>query len=153
MSALRELLGAATVADVPLARGDDLEGLVALFEELDRVLDRAGLTDQLAGLGEHLDHLRLGAAGSLARDAAVVARGPGRSSATRGTSASKRPSRARQARVGRSSSRHQVTSVRSPNVQIMAMPVPLSGSASSWARTGTSTPNTGVVTVVPNSGW
>ena len=29
----------------------------------------------------------------------------------------------------------------------MAMPVPFSGSASSWARTGTSTPNSGVVTV------
>ncbi len=31
-------------------------------------------------------------------------------------------------RMLRSSSRHQVTSVASPNVQIMAMPVPLSGS-------------------------
>jgi hypothetical protein len=41
----------------------------------------------------------------------------------------------------------------SPNVQIMAMPVPFSGSARWWARIGTSTPNTGVVTVVPNSGW
>ena len=57
------------------------------------------------------------------------------------------------ARVGRSSSRHQVTSVTSPNVQIMAMPVPLSGCASSWATTGTSTPYSGVTTVVPNSGW
>ena len=31
------------------------------------------------------------------------------------------------ARIGRFSSRHHVTSVVSPNVQIMAMPVPLSG--------------------------
>jgi hypothetical protein len=41
----------------------------------------------------------------------------------------------------------------SPNVQIIAMPVPLSGSASGWATTGTSTPKSGVSTVVPNSGW
>ena len=64
-----------------------------------------------------------------------------------------RPARLTMARTFRFSSRHQITSVVSPNVQIMALPVPLSGSASSWATTGTSTPNTGVVTVVPNSGW
>ena len=56
-------------------------------------------------------------------------------------------------RVGSCSSRHQVTSVMSPKVQIMAMPDPFSGSASSWARTSTSTPNNGVRTVEPNSGW
>ncbi len=56
-------------------------------------------------------------------------------------------------RVGRSSSRHHVTSVVSPNVQTMAMPVPLSGWASGWATTGTSTSKSGVRTVVPNSGW
>jgi len=56
-------------------------------------------------------------------------------------------------RTGRSSSRHQVTSVVSPNVQIIAMPEPLSGCASSCASTGTGTPNSGVVTVEPNSGW
>ena len=42
----------------------------------------------------------------------------------------------RSPRVGRSSSRHHVTSVMSPNVQIIAMPVPLSGSASWWATIG-----------------
>lgn len=46
----------------------------------------------------------------------------------------------------------RITSVRSPNVQIMAAPVPLSGSARRWATTGTSTPNSGLVTVEPNSG-
>ena len=63
-------------------------------------------------------------------------------------------------RVGRSSSRHHVTSVVSPNVQTMAMPVPLSGCASGCVTTGTSTPNTGVRTVEPtrpakraSSGW
>ena len=35
----------------------------------------------------------------------------------------------------------------------MAMPAPLSGSAALWASTGISTPKTGEVTVVPNSGW
>ena len=64
-----------------------------------------------------------------------------------------RPSRATMLRTGRSSSRHQTTSVVSPKVQIIAMPEPLSGCASSCASTGTVTPNSGVVTVVPNSGW
>ena len=64
-----------------------------------------------------------------------------------------RPLRPRTARVGRSSSRHHCTSVRSPKVQHMAMPEPLSISAAGCARTGTSTSNTGVRTVVPNSGW
>ena len=41
----------------------------------------------------------------------------------------------------------------SPKVQIIAMPEPFSGSAKVCASTGTSTPNIGEVTVVPNSGW
>ena len=77
----------------------------------------------------------------------------GASATPSGAAVSSRPSRPRMLRTGRSSSRHQITSVVSPNVQIIAMPEPFSGSASSWARTGTSTPNSGVVTVVPNSGW
>ena len=67
-----------------------------------------------------------------------------------GGSNANRPSFPMTARVGRSSSRHHVTSVVSPNVQIMAMPVPLSGWARWCARIGTSTPKTGVVTVVSN---
>ena len=39
----------------------------------------------------------------------------------------------------------------SPNVQTIAMPVPLAGSASGWVSTGTGTPNSGVVTVAPAS--
>jgi len=50
-----------------------------------------------------------------------------------GGSASSRPFRPMIARVGRSSSRHQVTSVRSPKVHTIAMPDPLSGSASGCA--------------------
>ena len=60
-----------------------------------------------------------------------------------------RPDRVTMLRVGRSSSRHHTTSVTSPKVQIMAMPEPLSGSARWWARTGTSTPKSGVCTVEP----
>ena len=70
-----------------------------------------------------------------------------------GTPGRMRPSHPMIGLVGNWSSRHQVTSVVSPNVQIIAMPEPFSGSASSWATTGTSTPNTGVVTVCPKSGW
>ena len=61
------------------------------------------------------------------------------------------PSRRSTTRVGRPNARHHVTSVASPNVQIIAMPVPFSGSASSWATTGTGTRNSGVCTVVPTS--
>jgi len=61
-----------------------------------------------------------------------------------------RPSRPTTVRVGRESSRHHTTSVVSPKVQIMAMPDPFSGSANSWASTGTCTPNRGVRTSVPN---
>ena len=57
-----------------------------------------------------------------------------------GWSRSTRPSRPMITRAGSCSSRHQVTSVRSPNVQHIAMPAPLSGSAASWATTGSSTP-------------
>ena len=60
-----------------------------------------------------------------------------------------RPARVMMDRVGSWSSRHQITSVTSPNVQIMAMPDPFSGSASGWATIGTSTPKSGVRTVVP----
>ena len=55
------------------------------------------------------------------------------------------------ARAGRSSSRHQTTSVTSPQVETIATPVPLSGWARWWARIGISAPNSGVVTVVPKS--
>ena len=57
-----------------------------------------------------------------------------------GWSRSTRPSRPMITRAGSCSSRHQVTSVRSPKVQHIAMPAPLSGSAASWASTGSSTP-------------
>ena len=60
-----------------------------------------------------------------------------------------RPSRPMMVRVGSCNSRHHATSVRSPKVQHMAMPAPLSISAAEWANTGTSTPYSGVVTVVP----
>ena len=64
-----------------------------------------------------------------------------------------RPSQPTIGRVGSCNSRHQVTSARSPNVHTIAIPEPFSGSAKVWAMTGTSTPNTGVITLVPKSGW
>ena len=70
-----------------------------------------------------------------------------------GISRVRRPSHPITGRVGSASSRHHVTSVTSPNVQIMAMPDPLSGSASGWASTGTSTSKRGERTVEPNIGW
>ncbi|OUD93176.1 hypothetical protein CMMCAS03_05575 [Clavibacter michiganensis subsp. michiganensis] len=70
-----------------------------------------------------------------------------------GASETMRPSKPTIARFSSCSSRHQTTSLRSPKVQTMAMPDPLSGCARWCASTGTSTPNTGVVTVVPKSPW
>ncbi|CAB4663535.1 unannotated protein [freshwater metagenome] len=72
---------------------------------------------------------------------------------TSGASETIRPSQPKIARFGRSSSRHQITSVTSPKVQIIAIPEPLSFWARWCARTGTSTPNNGVFTVLPNIGW
>ena len=63
-----------------------------------------------------------------------------------------RPSRPTIERTGSPSSRHQMTSVVSPNVQIIAMPEPFSGSASSCATTGTSTSNSGERTVRAEQG-
>ena len=54
-------LVAPAVADVPLAGGDDLEGALALLEELHRVSNGLGVADQLARLGEQFDHALLGA--------------------------------------------------------------------------------------------
>ena len=60
-----------------------------------------------------------------------------------GGSGSSRPSRPITTRVSSCRSRHQVTSVRSPKVHTIAMPVPLAGSANGWAYTGTLAPKTG----------
>ena len=69
------------------------------------------------------------------------------------TSGRNRPSKPSTGLIDRSSSRCQITSVVSPKVQIIAMPVPLAGSASRCESTGTGWPNTGVIAVVPNSSW
>ena len=82
---------------------------------------------------------------------AYAARAPALSRAP-GGSGSIRPSGPMMGRTGSSSSRHQVTSTVSPNVQTMAMPVPLAGSARAWASTGTSVSNSGTRTVEPKSG-
>ena len=61
-----ELGVTASVADVPLSAGHDLERLVALLEELDRVGDGLGFADQFAGLPEDLDHFGLSGENRLA---------------------------------------------------------------------------------------
>ena len=70
-----------------------------------------------------------------------------------GVSRCSRPSRPMTVRTGSCSSRHHIPSVRSPNVQHLAMPAPLSISAAGCGSTGISTPKTGESTVEPNSGW
>ena len=57
---------AASVADVPLAAGDDFEGMLALLVELDRVADVTGIPAQVARLSEQRSD---GAAGVLGIEA------------------------------------------------------------------------------------
>ena len=143
--------------DEPLAARDDLERPIALLEELHRVRDRPRLADQIAGLRScstifvaRLGRRQAGQLVVVPPRALGVDRLPARRCPTpRGRSV---PSGWMTARTGRLSSRHQVTSVMSPKVQIIAMPLPFSGSASGCARTGTRTPKSGVTTSVPNSG-
>ena len=135
---------------VPLAGRDDLEGPLALLVELDRVGDRPGLADE--GPGARPAARRSAVLGLPDRPAGRARRrrrppSPGSSDSQPGSpqaTGSRRPSRPTMVRVGRRELAPPVTSVVSPKVQIMAMPEPLSGSASSWARTGTRTPNSGV---------
>ncbi|ARX87727.1 hypothetical protein SMD44_07209 [Streptomyces alboflavus] len=65
------LLVAAAVADVPLAGGDDLQGLVALLEELHRVRDGPGFAVQLAALAQQRDDAFARGVGGGARESGV----------------------------------------------------------------------------------
>ena len=53
---IAQLLLTTAVAQVPLAAGEDLEGTVALLEELDRMGDGTGLTVELARSAKQFDH-------------------------------------------------------------------------------------------------
>ena len=131
---------AAAVADVPLPGGDDLQRLLALLVELHRVHAPARAR---RAVPRRRAAARRSAPGPPARSARPAAgRRPGRPGAVQpgGGPASSRPSWPITGRVSSRRSRHQVTSVVSPNVQTMAMPVPLAGSASRCARTGTAHP-------------
>ena len=138
---------AAAVGDVPLAGRDDLERLVAPLVEVGHALGRLRLAVEVAGLAQRRDRQLAGRERRLAGELGVaLAARVGRRS-TRGRRARMRPSRPMIVRLGSCSSRHQMTSVRSPNVQHMTMPEPLSISAAGCATTGTSTPNSGERTV------
>ena len=111
--------------------------------------DRVGRADEVARLLEELDDAGLGLLDRATGQLPVGRHGRSSGSSDSQPSVpqmigSSRPSRPTMVRVGRSSSRHQTTSVVSPKVQTMAIPDPFSGSASSWAMTGTRTPNRGV---------
>jgi hypothetical protein len=62
---------AAAVGEVPLAGGDELERLVAVLVELHRVGDLLRLADEVAGLGDHLDHALLRAEHGQSRELRV----------------------------------------------------------------------------------
>ena len=63
---------ASAVADVPLARRDDFERTLALFEELHRVRDGTRLTDHLAAFAQQFNDRRLCLLHRLADDCGVV---------------------------------------------------------------------------------
>ena len=149
-----DVVVAAAVADVPLPGRDDLERLVAPLVEVRH--PRGRLSARRRGRRSHE------APRPSPRARRTIVLPASRSYAGgRGLCRRARPaSRGRGGRRGRSpcgpagSARATSwTSVRSPKVQHMAMPAPLSISARWWATTGISTPKTGDVTVVPNSGW
>ncbi len=141
----------------PLAAGDDFQRPIAFFEELHGVRDRTRVADEISGFAKLLDDLRAGFRRRQPHEIRVEARRPGRDRSIPSlprvqSTARSVPSAWIIARTGKLSSRHQMTSVTSPNVQIIAMPLPFDGSASVCALTGTRTPNSGVRTSVPNSG-
>ena len=104
-----------------------------------------GLAHQLAGLAQQFDDAVLCLLHGLARRSRRSAGAPSGTSSPGGGSVDDAPVASRRSCAPAGpSSRHQITSVVSPNVQIMAMPEPFSGSASSWATTGTSTLKSGV---------
>ena len=121
---------AAAVADVPLARGDDLERLLAALVEVGLALGGLGLAVEVARLAQRRDDRLARAERGLAGDRSANSCSPGLPASHSGVSAWIRPLRVMTDRVGSCSSRHHSTSVRSPKVQHIAMPAPLSISAS-----------------------
>jgi hypothetical protein len=88
--------------------------------------DRARVALQHARLLQHLDDALLRLLRREPGDLGVCSLTIG-DAIQSGVPAANRPSRPISARVGSWSSRHHVTSVVSPNVQIIATPVPFSG--------------------------
>ena len=142
-------------AHEPLARRHQLERLVALLEELDRVARSARARRRAAACRRSRSRRdrararrpRARLAHALARELGVGAIRSG-CVATRKRVAPERdggepPVAAHELAQRRRSSRHQRTSVASPKVQTIRMPVPFSRSTSSLAKIGTDTPKRG----------
>ena len=147
-----QLLAELDGLDEPLPAGDDLERPIALLVELHRVRDRT--RRRRADRRSRRAARRSSRAPSAPTDPPPGRMPPGRAprsvvshSPAPHAIARKRPSGRSTARTGSDSSRHQVTSVTSPNVQIIAAPVPFSGLASGCARTGTRAWKSGVIDI------
>ena len=160
--------------DEPLPGADELERPVALLVELDRVLDRLGLADErrlavaggrARGIAQHLHDRSSGPRAPGGRRAPRRSGwrprrpGSGQASPPNSTGAS-RPSRPTTCRSASPSSRHHCTSVASPKVQTIRIPVPFSRSTRALGKMGTGTRNSGVTARFPNrspyrssSGW
>ena len=77
--AARQQLGAVRQGrDEPLARGDDLQGPLALLVELDRVGDRTRLAHERPALSQLVDHGGAGLVDGAPGDLGVVGVGRGR---------------------------------------------------------------------------
>ena len=147
----------------PLARRHELERAVALLVELHRVLDRLRLAAQrraVAGgaagrVAQQLDgdllRLRDVLAGELGVERFALAGSRLSKPGLPNSTAASRPLRCTSWRSASRCSRHHSTSVASPNVHTIRMPVPFSGSASSLGKIGTGTRKSGVIARLPNS--
>ena len=140
-SASRSCRVAAAVAQVPLSTRDDLQRPAALLVEVDGAAPAAVAAQRRRPPAA----VRPSAAGPTPRSARPAPAYAAAPTSGRCGRARKRPSRPITGRVGSRSSRHQVTSVRSPNVQTIDQPGALVRARPGGARsTGTSTPKTGV---------
>jgi hypothetical protein len=139
---------AAAVADVPLARGDDLQRLVAALVEVRLALGRGGLAVEVAAGAQRLDDRPPGAVRRLAGDLLGVQLRPDPVSQS-GVSACE-PAVAGDQRAG---GQLQLAPPRDVGEVAEGAAHRDAGAlvhlAPGWASTGSSTPKTGEVTVVP----
>ncbi len=146
---------AATVADVPLARGDDLERLLAALVEVGLALGLLRLALEVTGGAQRLDDDLAGGVHGLAghlREDLRPLRAPGSGDPLRGlaedTTGAGDDRAGRQLQLAPPDDVGEVTEG-AAHRDARALSI----SAAGWATTGTSTPKIGEVTLEPKRPW